>query len=68
VIVATEWEEFRSLNLARLRSVVARPVFVDGRNIFNRAMLSEAGFVPIDTAEVRMPPPPHDAALAKAAR
>src|SRR5205823_5539467 len=33
VVVVTEWNEFRHLDLARLKRVMRRPVLVDGRNI-----------------------------------
>jgi len=29
VVIATEWEQFRALDLARLKSVMARPVIID---------------------------------------
>ena len=32
----TEWEEFKSLDFARLRSAVASPMFVDLRNVYRR--------------------------------
>ena len=32
VVLATDWAEFRDLDLARLRNAVATPVFVDARN------------------------------------
>jgi UDPglucose 6-dehydrogenase len=44
VIVCTEWPEFRTLDLARLRNVVAHPMVVDGRNLFTRESMAEAGF------------------------
>jgi len=31
---ATEWEQFRALDLDRLKSVMAQPVIVDLRNIY----------------------------------
>src|SRR6202012_1821956 len=34
VVIATEWEQFRALDLDRLRSVMAAPVIVDLRNIY----------------------------------
>jgi len=34
VVIATEWEQFRALDLDRLRAVMARPVIVDLRNIY----------------------------------
>jgi len=32
VVIATEWEQFRAQDLARLKRVMARPVIVDLRN------------------------------------
>ena len=43
-ILATEWEDFAQLDLARLRSLMARPVFIDGRHFFSPADLVDAGF------------------------
>jgi len=44
VVLATEWAEFRTLDLAELRAVMAHPVLVDGRNLFDPEALREAGF------------------------
>jgi UDPglucose 6-dehydrogenase len=33
-VIVTEWEEFRALDLKRLRGAMARPVMVDLRNIY----------------------------------
>jgi UDPglucose 6-dehydrogenase len=35
IVIATEWGEFRSLDLVRLKSIMKRPVIVDLRNICN---------------------------------
>lgn len=35
VVLLTEWDEFRSLDLARLRDLMRRPVLIDGRNILD---------------------------------
>jgi UDPglucose 6-dehydrogenase len=43
VVLATEWEQFRSLDLARLRDAMAYPVVVDGRNAFDPDMMRQAG-------------------------
>jgi UDPglucose 6-dehydrogenase len=43
-VIATEWQEFKELDLERLKSVMAYPVVVDGRNIFDYAVMAEAGF------------------------
>jgi len=45
VVVLTAWDEFRTLDLARLRSVLRRPVVVDGRNIFDPPTMRAAGFL-----------------------
>jgi UDPglucose 6-dehydrogenase len=44
VVLATEWDEFRSLDLDRLRRVVATPLFVDARNALDGRMVAAAGF------------------------
>ena len=37
LLVLTEWEEFRQLDLAGLREVMEVPILVDGRNLFDPA-------------------------------
>jgi UDPglucose 6-dehydrogenase len=44
VVLLTEWNEFKQLDLPRLRSLMKRPVFVDGRNIYDPATMAAAGF------------------------
>ena len=44
VVVLTEWDEFRSLDLARLRDVMRRPVLIDGRNILDPRAARALGF------------------------
>jgi UDPglucose 6-dehydrogenase len=43
VAVVTEWNEFRQLNLERLRQVLRRPLLFDGRNIYDPAKVRQAG-------------------------
>jgi UDPglucose 6-dehydrogenase len=45
VVVVTEWNEFRQLDLARLKRSMRRPVLVDGRNIYDPAAMRRLGFV-----------------------
>jgi UDPglucose 6-dehydrogenase len=45
LVVVTEWNEFRQLDLARLRRAMRRPVIVDGRNIYDPAQMRAEGFV-----------------------
>ncbi len=43
LLVLTEWKEFRSPDLQRLREVMRQPIVFDGRNIFDPAMARAAG-------------------------
>ncbi len=45
LVVATEWDEFRKLDLNRLKSALAHPTVFDGRNIFDPAKMSSHGFL-----------------------
>ncbi len=45
LIVVTEWNEFRQLDLARIKASMRRPVLVDGRNIYDPETMRELGFV-----------------------
>jgi len=45
LLVVTEWDEFRQLDLDRIKSLMRRPVIVDGRNIFDPRTMRERGFV-----------------------
>jgi UDPglucose 6-dehydrogenase len=44
VVIATEWEQFRALDLQRLKSLMARPVIVDLRNIYRPDEMQRANF------------------------
>lgn len=44
LVLATEWEQFRSLDLNRLRKAMRQAVLVDGRNFFSRPKAEQAGF------------------------
>jgi UDPglucose 6-dehydrogenase len=44
LIIVTEWEEFRALDLERLKSVMARPVIVDLRNVYRPEEVARHGF------------------------
>ena len=45
LVIVTEWDEFRQLNLDKLRSIMAHPIIIDGRNIFDPAVMEEKGFI-----------------------
>jgi len=44
LVLATEWNEFRKLDLDRLRSLLAEPVIVDLRNIYEPHEMRRSGF------------------------
>jgi UDPglucose 6-dehydrogenase len=44
VLILTEWEEFAALDLARLRGVVKYPIVLDGRNLYDPALMTANGF------------------------
>ena len=44
LLILTEWEEFRELNLSQLRSVMTVPTVVDGRNLFDPQIMKKSGF------------------------
>jgi UDPglucose 6-dehydrogenase len=44
LLLVTEWDEFRQLDLDRLRGLVEVPVLVDGRNLYDPRAVREAGF------------------------
>jgi UDPglucose 6-dehydrogenase len=44
LVIVTEWEQFRALDLERLKAVMARPVLVDLRNIYVPDEVRRHGF------------------------
>ena len=44
LVIVTEWNEFRALDLDRVRALMASPVLVDLRNIYDAAEMAAAGF------------------------
>jgi UDPglucose 6-dehydrogenase len=44
VVIVTEWEQFRALDLERLRDLMACPVMVDLRNVYCSADMKKHGF------------------------
>ena len=45
VVLMTEWNAFRALDLKRLRDTMRQPVFVDLRNVYTPSEMAAAGFV-----------------------
>ncbi|MBN2507275.1 MAG: UDP-glucose/GDP-mannose dehydrogenase family protein [Verrucomicrobia bacterium] len=45
LVVATEWPEFKHLDLERARRVLTTPIVFDGRNLFDPAEMERLGFI-----------------------
>jgi UDPglucose 6-dehydrogenase len=44
LVIATEWNEYRFPDFARLKAALKRPVVVDGRNLYDPAKMEALGF------------------------
>lgn len=44
LIIITEWNEFRQLDLEKIKKLMKKPVIVDGRNIYDPKKLKSLGF------------------------
>lgn len=44
VIILTEWNQFRGLDIQRLRKAMRGNLFADFRNIYDRSLMEKAGF------------------------
>jgi UDPglucose 6-dehydrogenase len=42
--ILTEWDEFKNLDLGRIKGLLKTPIIFDGRNIFERKKMEELGF------------------------
>ncbi|MGP8123610.1 MAG: UDP-glucose dehydrogenase family protein [Xanthobacteraceae bacterium] len=45
LVIVTEWEQFRALDLTRLKAEMAQPVIVDLRNVYRPDEMAEHGFI-----------------------
>ncbi|MFH1227967.1 MAG: UDP-glucose/GDP-mannose dehydrogenase family protein [Planctomycetota bacterium] len=45
LVITTEWDEFKNLDLKRLKRIMNKPLIVDGRNIFDPLMMRKQGFL-----------------------
>jgi UDPglucose 6-dehydrogenase len=44
LVLVTEWEEFRKLDLERIKDLLNYPIVIDGRNIFDPGTMAKLGF------------------------
>lgn len=45
IVIATEWEEFKGLDLDRAQKELTHPIMFDGRNLFDPAKMEKLGWV-----------------------
>lgn len=45
LVIATEWPQFKKLDLERLRHVMTHPILFDGRNLFDVREMEDMGFI-----------------------
>jgi UDPglucose 6-dehydrogenase len=44
LVVTTEWNEFKSLDMPAIRDSMKRPIVIDGRNIYEPSLMHRLGF------------------------
>src|SRR3989344_1615962 len=44
LIILTEWNEFKELDLQKLKKLMKKPAIIDGRNIYDPTILKKMGF------------------------
>ncbi len=55
VVIVTEWEEFRALDLVELKKVMRRPLIVDLRNIYQPDEMTKLGFTYVSIGRPQQP-------------
>ncbi len=45
LVIVTDWNEFKHLDMARIRESMAQAVLIDGRNIYEPKLMQDLGFV-----------------------
>jgi UDPglucose 6-dehydrogenase len=45
IFLVTEWNEFKQLDMARVRDLMRQPILLDGRNVYDPQHMREMGFI-----------------------
>jgi UDPglucose 6-dehydrogenase len=45
IVIATEWDEFKKLDLARTKKSLTHPIMFDGRNLFDAGEMEKLGWI-----------------------
>jgi UDPglucose 6-dehydrogenase len=56
VVILTEWNEFRALDLVRMKALLKQPLMIDLRNIYRPAQMSAAGFTYVSVGRATVTP------------
>jgi UDPglucose 6-dehydrogenase len=54
--ILTEWNEFKQADLEKVKSLMKKPVIIDGRNIYQPASMKKLGFTYISTGRKPVSP------------
>jgi UDPglucose 6-dehydrogenase len=55
LVIVTEWEQFRALDLDRLKKAMKQPVLIDLRNVYRPDEMERLGFVYDSVGRPRLP-------------
>ena len=44
VIVITEWNEFKQIDLKKVKQLMSKPIIFDGRNLYDQRVMNDLGF------------------------
>jgi UDPglucose 6-dehydrogenase len=56
VVILTEWNEFRALDMARMKSLLKSPLMIDLRNIYRPNQMAAAGFTYVSVGRATASP------------
>jgi UDPglucose 6-dehydrogenase len=45
LILLTEWNEFKNLDMPRIKELMRQPIFIDGRNLYEPDTMNKCGFI-----------------------
>lgn len=45
LVMMTEWDEFKKIDLIKIKKLLTQPIVIDGRNIFEPAAMKKLGFI-----------------------
>ena len=57
LVIVTEWNEFKELDLKRLKKLLRQPLIIDGRNIYDPKRMRKMGFRYVGVGRGRDDPP-----------